>query len=157
MSAFRVYWRGEYPKKKRVYYDGEFAKRQQARQWCRNHGVGKDGLTIVHPDGKEERCGREARIASRIAMEITKGLDGLECSWQLSFPPTTECCRCGGEARIGFVTHEGIVPEDDNDPYPIWKMRDNGGPGDLWPHDSVAVAVYFCRDCLETKALYNQA
>ena len=50
---YRVYWKGEHPKPKRQFHDGEFEKRQQARQWCRNHSW-KPGLTVVHPDGKEE-------------------------------------------------------------------------------------------------------
>jgi hypothetical protein len=50
---YRVFWRGEYPRKKRQFHDGEFEKRQQARQFCRNHSWHR-GLTIVHPDGREE-------------------------------------------------------------------------------------------------------
>lgn len=50
---FRVYWRGTYPGKKRQFAPGDFAKRQQARQFCRNHSW-YAGLTIVHPDGTEE-------------------------------------------------------------------------------------------------------
>jgi len=38
---------------------------------------------------------REARIAAKVAMEITKGLDGLKYSWQADFPEVTPCCRCG--------------------------------------------------------------
>lgn len=33
---------------------GKFAKRQQARQWCRNHRFAFEGMTIVHPDGTQE-------------------------------------------------------------------------------------------------------
>jgi hypothetical protein len=53
-TKFHVFWKGEYPEKKRKFHDGEFASRQQARQFCRNH-TWLTGLTIVHPDGKEER------------------------------------------------------------------------------------------------------
>lgn len=52
---FRVYWKCEHPKKKKQFHVGEFEKRQQARNWCRNNVVLKPGLTIVHPDGKEEK------------------------------------------------------------------------------------------------------
>jgi hypothetical protein len=31
-----------------------FEKRQEARQWCRNHQYQYDKLVIVHPDGKKE-------------------------------------------------------------------------------------------------------
>lgn len=62
---FKVKWieRLPHPKKKNkifkkvhwVMKDGkiaEFAKRQQARQWIRNHAYGP--AFIVHPDGTEE-------------------------------------------------------------------------------------------------------
>lgn len=111
--------------------------------------------TIPEVEAMVRDSKREARIAEKVAMEITKGLDGLVQSWQAPFPPVTKCCRCGGEARVGFVAHEGRH-KDDWGPH-LCDMRDNGGKGDLWPHDCVAVAVYFCRDCLETTALYNQA
>jgi hypothetical protein len=66
---FKVYWKGEWPKKKRIFHPGEFENRQQARQWCRNH-LYYEGLTIVHPDGREEPwekdMNREARLVERI-------------------------------------------------------------------------------------------
>jgi len=52
-SNFRVYWKDEYPKKKREFHKGEFESRQKARQWCKNHSW-LVNLTIVHPDGTEE-------------------------------------------------------------------------------------------------------
>lgn len=52
-TAFRVYWKGHYPKKSKQYHKGYFRKRQNARQWCRNHAW-LSGLVIVHPDGTEE-------------------------------------------------------------------------------------------------------
>ena len=91
-------------------------------------------------------------------MQVTLGEDGLTKTWQADFPKTTPCADCGGEARIGFVAHEGI---DEEVVYPrdfaqfVVDLHDNGGDG-CWPHDCVAVAVYFCRKCLETTALYNQ-
>ena len=51
--VFRVYWKGEYPKPKRLFFDGEFDKRRKAVHWCRNHRW-YEGMTIVHPDGTEE-------------------------------------------------------------------------------------------------------
>ena len=93
-------------------------------------------------------------------MKVTLGEDGLNKTWQEDFPKTTQCCRCGGEARIGFVAHEGMDEHD----RPVWPRKHvqfvtdlHKEDGGLWPHDCVAVAVYFCRDCLETTALYNQA
>ncbi len=87
-------------------------------------------------------------------MQVTLGEEGLTKSHQAEFPKETECHKCGKTARIGFVAYEEGSTEDkyvcnahNNDP------KGNG----FWPHDSVAVAVYFCTGCLETTALYNQA
>ena len=88
-------------------------------------------------------------------MKITFGEKGLTKSWQAEFKPETKCCRCGGTARIGFVAHED---RDENIPFEkrLCGMYENKGKGNYWLHDCVAVAVYFCKDCLETTALYNQ-
>ena len=86
----------------------------------------------------------------KIAMNIELGEKGLKNSWQREFPSTTECCRCGGESRIGFVAQE-----DDEKEY-VCDLHKNEGEGGYWLHDACAVAVYFCKDCLETTALYNQ-
>jgi hypothetical protein len=96
-------------------------------------------------------------------MEITLGKEGLEMSWQDKFPEVTECCRCGEESRIGFVAHEAMSKEDEA-VYPrdfkqfVCDLHKNegGNGGDYWLHDCCAVAVYFCKDCLDTTALYNQ-
>ena len=98
-------------------------------------------------------------------MKVTLGKDGLGMTWQEEFPETTECCRCGGVARIGFVAHEAMGDDDyapgrkeeRKTPGYVVDMHDNEGPGGYWLHDCCAVAVYFCRDCLEPTALYNQA
>lgn len=97
-------------------------------------------------------------------MEITIGKEGLKMTWQEEFPEEVECCQCGGDARIGFVAHEGMMKKD----VPIHSrdfvqhvcdLHDNegGNRGDFWLHDCCAVAVYFCTKCLETTSLYNQA
>lgn len=94
-------------------------------------------------------------------MKVSLGKDSTEKTWQRKFPDSTECCRCGGNAEIAFVAHEG-QDKDDKPIYPrdfkqfVCDFHKNEGKGKLWPHDCIAVAVYFCRDCLETTALYNQ-
>lgn len=45
-------------------------------------------------------------------MKVTIGTDGLSKSCQVEFPETTQCCRCKGEARIGFIAHEGMDEEE---------------------------------------------
>ena len=92
-------------------------------------------------------------------MKVTLGKDGLTKTWQDQFPETVQCCWCKGEARIGFVVHEGL-DDDDRDGSSmsrVYCLHENEGAGGFWPHDTVAVAGYFCKDCLETTSLYNQA
>jgi len=50
---FRVYRKGIYPKPKKHFYDALFASRRAARNYCRMRRF-EEGLTIVHPNGKEE-------------------------------------------------------------------------------------------------------
>lgn len=92
-------------------------------------------------------------------MEVTIGEKGLEKTQQAEFPKTTECCRCKGVARISFVAHEGMS----NRPTVIGEkhtrvcdLHRNKSKGGYWLHDLCAVAVYFCKECLETTAHYNQ-
>jgi hypothetical protein len=88
-------------------------------------------------------------------MKVTIGKAGLAKTQQDEFPETTQCCKCKGEARIGFVAHEGI-DMDDRKTDQVCRLHFNEGKGGMWPHDYVSVAVYFCRECLEVTALYNQ-
>ena len=86
-------------------------------------------------------------------MKVQLGIKGLRKTWQDDFPLDTPCCRCDGTARIGFVAHE----IDQEGPH-VCEMYDNEySEGRAWLHDCCAVAVYFCKKCLETTALYNQA
>ncbi len=100
-------------------------------------------------------------------MEVTIGKEGLDFTWQQEFPETTTCCKCGGEAHIAFVAHEGqhgvtaatkkggLATDANGQPF-ICSLHENKGAGSFWLHDCCAVAVYFCKDCLEVTAQYNQ-
>ena len=91
------------------------------------------------------------------ALNIHLGESGLGMTYQEAFPPTTPCCRCGAEARIGFVAIEGLSDPESPRKY-VCNLHDNDPDGEgFWLHDACAVAVYFCRKCLEPTALYNQA
>lgn len=87
-------------------------------------------------------------------MDFTAGAGALSKSWQKDFPETTQCCRCGGDARHAFTAHEGL---DGKEEKYVCDMHENEGKGGYWPHDAMAVSVYLCKDCLEPTALYNQA
>jgi len=92
-------------------------------------------------------------------LEVTIGKEGLRRTWQEEFPETTECVHCQGESRIGFTVFEhpaGVSLVQDRRFVCDLHPNDPGGEG-YWLHDCVAVAVYFCRECLEATALYNQA
>lgn len=92
-------------------------------------------------------------------MKVTLGKEGLKKTWQAEFPETVECCKCGKLSRIGFVAHEGI-DEKVVHPRDFIQFVCDQVPGEesgRWLHDCCAVAVYFCRGCLNVTALYNQA
>lgn len=88
------------------------------------------------------------------AFKVTVGEEGLNETWQAKFPKTVEC-KCGGEARHGFTAKEEFsgTPGEGH----VCDLHDNNGEGAYWLHDCCAVAVYFCKDCLETTSKYNQA
>ena len=96
-------------------------------------------------------------------MKVTLGKEGCKKTWQAKFPETTVCVYCQGEARIGFVAHEGM-DDDDKAVWPrdyvqfVSDLHPNDGlaGGTYWLHDCCAVAVYFCCNCLKPTALYNQ-
>lgn len=90
-------------------------------------------------------------------MKVTLGEKGLVYSWQAEFPKTTKCVHCGGESRIGFVAHEGILDKGLDYSKYIASLHKNDPKGEgFWLHDCCSVAVYFCKKCLFVTALYNQ-
>ncbi len=91
------------------------------------------------------------KLSKRDVGQIFIGPEGLDKSWQKKFPNNTPCCRCGGNARIGFV-----YKEFDQKKY-VRDLHHNKEDDKYWPHDAVAVATYFCEKCLEPTSLYNQA
>lgn len=87
------------------------------------------------------------------SMKIYLGANGLKNSWQKPFESTNKCSKCNGESRIMFVTQEEREGRGDY----ICDIRKNGGQGNYWPHDAIAVAVYLCKDCFNADAIINQA
>jgi hypothetical protein len=89
-------------------------------------------------------------------MQVTIGKEGLTKSWQGDFPETNECPYCKGEARIAFVGHEGLDKQSGEGPY-VCSLHKNNPEGEgYWLHDACAVAVYFCKKCLEVSGRYTQ-
>ena len=87
---------------------------------------------------------------------IYLGEKGINRTWQTAFPKVTRCVHCGAQARIGFVYCED-GSNSANKEFVCQLHETTGKEGGLWLHDAVATAVYFCEDCLEPTALYNQA
>jgi hypothetical protein len=81
------------------------------------------------------------------------GQPGLTETYQDDFPVTTICCRCGGESRHAFTVKEEFIQTAEE---MVCELYSNEGKGGYWLHDVCAVAIYFCRECLEPTACYNQ-
>jgi len=84
-------------------------------------------------------------------MEVTIGEAGLTKTWQRKFDKEVTCPYCNGMAKIAFVAFEG--PNEDAYVCDLHKNIENN----MWVHDACAVAVYFCKKCLEPVAKMNQA
>ena len=82
------------------------------------------------------------------------GQSGLTETYQGEFPDTAKCSRCGGESRHGFTVKEEFTESAKEI---IADLHPNEGKGGFWLHDCCAVAIYFCRECLQPTAIYNQA
>ena len=89
-------------------------------------------------------------------MKVIIGKEGLDATFQDLFLENVKCVHCNSIARIGFVAHEldeKVISEGGKYVSQLHDYED----GKLWVHDACAVAVYFCTECLETTAIYNQA
>ena len=91
--------------------------------------------------------------------EVVIGKGGLEYSWQAPFPETTRCVHCSGASRIGLVVFESQQEQPVDEQQFVCDLHPNDpvrkGEG-YWLHDCCAVAIYFCKECLNATALYNQ-
>lgn len=87
-------------------------------------------------------------------MKVLLGKGAREATHQQPFDEEVNCCRPGCEsmARIAFVCFE-----DDSDDTLVCDLHKNDLAGEgMWPHDAVAVAIYFCKTCLTPRAIFNQ-
>ena len=89
-------------------------------------------------------------------MKVYLGETGLKKTWQQEFKPTAKC-KCGGTARIAFVAFERGHERGVEQQY-VYCLHDNKGKkGGYWPHDVIAIAVYFCPKCFKVVTDWNQA
>lgn len=92
-----------------------------------------------------------------VAMDATIGPEGLDKTWQKEFPSTVNCAYCGAKARHAFTVHEGITEKIDDTVSGLHPNTMSESDGAFWPHDVIAVAVYFCTTGFcEPTARYNQ-
>jgi len=89
-------------------------------------------------------------------MKVELGKTGLKTTFQDDFPEETKCVKCGHISRIAFVAHETDEKSIIKGGQYVCELHE-GSKGNLWPHDACCVAVYFCKECLQPTALYNQA
>ncbi len=80
-------------------------------------------------------------------MKIERGKEGIKLSFQDNFPEEATCGDCQSMARLALVLQENGNP--------ICNLYKNGEDG-FWPHDYIAVAIYFCRNCRKAITLWNQ-
>jgi len=85
-------------------------------------------------------------------MKFYLGKTGLDATFQDSFPPKTECYKCGKDAKIMFVAQEW-----DEEEYICNLHRTTGKEGGLWLHDACAIGSYLCPFCFEVTSIMNQA
>lgn len=87
------------------------------------------------------------------------GKDGIGLSWQADFPENVKCHKCKKNARLAFVVFEEHGNKAQKKKPYVCCLWHNGEGGKFWPHDAVAVAVYFCENvkCAAATAQWNQA
>ena len=71
---------------------------------------------------------------------------------QVDWPETIKCPKCKDEADLLMVVHDPRGVVSDMSPY-----RDPKTGSPIWPHDSMAIALYWCGKCGEIEARWNQA
>lgn len=99
--------------------------------------------------------------------EVRIGNEAAELSWQgpfmleidsphIHFTKSPEVCT--GTSRLAFVVAESLGNQDSTEHF-VRDLHSNklatGGP--FWPHDCVAVAIYFCEECAQAVTVWNQA
>ena len=90
------------------------------------------------------------------AFTVYLGKEGLDKTWQAPFPETIRCNCCAGVWRIAFVAMENSYPVVENVTYVCNLHENKYREGEAWLHDACSVAVYFCKECLNPTAHYNQ-
>ncbi len=86
-------------------------------------------------------------------MKTKMGEEAAGNSHKAPFATRIEC-HCGGAAWLAFVASEGLKGDSCYQPL-VMSLYDSHKDG-CWPDQHVAVAVYFCRECGDALAAWNQ-
>ncbi len=84
-------------------------------------------------------------------METKIGKPAKDLTWQSEFPVTLKC-DCGGKAELAFAAKEEVGQPEEY----VAGLYKNGNDG-FWPHDAIAMALYFCRNCFKPIIRWNQS
>lgn len=68
-------------------------------------------------------------------------------TYQASWPESIKCPKCKEEAPLMMVVDDGKGE--------VASLRPEGVK--IWPHNSMAIAHYFCSNCGELETRWNQA
>lgn len=91
------------------------------------------------------------------AFDVILGEPGRKNSWQQEFPKETKCAYCDKKARFGFSVFERWKNKTYDPKEKFLCNLHQNEKGNYWPHDVVAIGVYFCPKCYKTTSLDNQA
>lgn len=84
-------------------------------------------------------------------MKVVIGKKGTSSTWQQDFPETM-LCDCAGRADMALA-----VIEEGDEQEQVSNLHNSTSKEGFWPHDVIAIAVYFCRKCCKPLIKYNQA
>lgn len=96
----------------------------------------------------EEKEAKKPLTEPSIKAYIGRGRNTI--TEQADWPESIKCPKCKGTADLMLVVSDPRGKISDSAPKGLKR-------GDTWPHDSMAIAHYFCTKCGEIQAKWNQA
>ena len=85
--------------------------------------------------------------------EVSVGLNKA-ATYQKPFPRQMDCPHCRSTARIALTAIEQSSGTPDKGH--VCNLHRNTEKA-FWPHDCIAFAIYFCKECREAMVIWNQA
>lgn len=100
----------------------------------------------------KESTKEERGPASEPSIKVYIGRGKNTITEQVDWPESIKCSRCKGVADLMMVVHDPRGKVSDMSPERNFRT---GKP--IWPHDSMAIAIYVCQEDGEIEARWNQA